>query len=143
MLSNSAKYAIKAVMYLALKSSADQKIMVKDIAKPINVPRHYIAKILQDLSKKHLISSTKGPKGGFYISKENQNTSIYDIIITVDGHERINSCLLSLKNCNSSNPCAIHHLAYPEKENILTHFKNSTIQKLAEEVKMGKSVLPL
>jgi Rrf2 family protein len=79
MFSNSAKYAIKATLYLAVKSSVDRKIMIKDIAKPINVPRHYIAKLLQNLSRKKLVSSFKGPKGGFYLSQENREVTIGEL----------------------------------------------------------------
>ncbi len=67
MFSNSSKYAIKAVLFLALNSNEDKKIMVKDIANPINVPQAYIAKLLQELSRQNVISSTRGPKGGFYL----------------------------------------------------------------------------
>ena len=66
MLSNSSKYAIKAVLFLALNTNDNKKVMVKDISEPINVPQAYIAKLLQELSRKQIISSTRGPKGGFY-----------------------------------------------------------------------------
>lgn len=143
MFSNSAKYAIKAVLYLAVHSSEDHKIMIKDIAEPINVPRHYIAKLLQDLSKKHLVSSTKGPKGGFYLDEENREVKINDILEAIDGHERIHSCLLSLQECNSENPCSLHHLVFNEKQKILNNLNRVSVGMLAEDVKQGRSVLPL
>ena len=65
MLSNSSKYAIKAVLFLSLNSSEIKWVMVKVIAKPINILQAYIAKLLQELSKQKIISSTRGPKGGF------------------------------------------------------------------------------
>ncbi|MGB5667311.1 MAG: Rrf2 family transcriptional regulator, partial [Maribacter sp.] len=80
MLSNSSKYAIKAVLYLALNSNETKKVMVKNIAGPINVPKPYIAKLLQELSKQRIISSTRGPKGGFYLDKANRKNSIMSIV---------------------------------------------------------------
>jgi Rrf2 family iron-sulfur cluster assembly transcriptional regulator len=143
MLSNSTKYAIKAALYLAVNSSEKKKIRIKDIAEPINVPKAYIAKILQDLSKKNLVSSTKGPKGGFYLSNENRQIKISQIIDAVDGEERINSCLLSLGECNSDNPCSLHHLVYKEKQKILRNFNITSLEMLSRHIKEGKSVLPL
>ena len=78
MFSNSSKYAIKAVLYLAMNSSKDEKVMAKDISEPINVPQAYIAKLLQQLSKHEIVSSLKGPKGGFYLSEKKQKTIHYE-----------------------------------------------------------------
>ena len=143
MFSNSTKYAIKAVLYLAVHSSEEKKIMIKDIAAPINVPRHYIAKILQTLSKLDLISSHKGPTGGFYLSENNKQVRISQIVNAIDGEERIHSCLLSLNECDSNNPCSLHHLAYKEKQTIIQRFEKTSLEELAKHIKSGKSVLPL
>ncbi len=58
MLSNSSKYALKAVLFLALHTDENNKMMVKDISARTNVPKAYIAKLLQELSKRNIISST-------------------------------------------------------------------------------------
>ncbi|MBO3115933.1 Rrf2 family transcriptional regulator [Winogradskyella sp. DF17] len=143
MFSNSTKYAIKAVLYLAVHSSEEQKIMIKDIAEPINVPKHYIAKILQALSKKDIISSTKGPKGGFYLTSDQLQTKVMQIIETVDGEERLNSCLLSLEKCNSDNPCSLHHLVFDEKNKINERLKMTILKDLRQHIMRGESILPL
>jgi Rrf2 family transcriptional regulator, iron-sulfur cluster assembly transcription factor len=143
MFSSTTKYAIKAVLYLAVHSSEEQKIMIKDIAKPINVPHHYIAKILQALSKINLISSQKGPKGGFYLSEQNRKNKIYEIVNAIDGEEKMTSCLLSLNECNSSNPCSLHHLLEKERQKIIKTLEKTSIETLAQHIKTGQSVLPL
>ncbi len=143
MLSNSSKYAIKAVLYLALNANEENKIVVKDIAKPINVPQPYIAKLLQDLSRKNVISSTRGPKGGFYLSEKNKSTTVIEIIHAIEGESRLDSCLLSLENCNSEKPCPLHHIAYALKTKLLENFKSRTIADLALKVKKGEAALPL
>ena len=71
MLSKSSKYAIKAVLFLAIHSSEENKVIVKDIAKPTNVPQAYIAKLLQELVKAEIVTSVRGPKGGFYLNETN------------------------------------------------------------------------
>lgn len=52
MFSNTAKYAIKACLYLAVNSNEEKKLVIKDIAEPINVPMAYIAKFCRLFLKK-------------------------------------------------------------------------------------------
>ncbi|MGB5418286.1 RrF2 family transcriptional regulator [Algibacter sp.] len=143
MLSNSSKYAVKAVLFLALHSSEDHKIMVKNIAKPINVPLAYIAKLLQELSKQNLISSTRGPKGGFYLTAENKNQSVINILKIIDGENILTGCMLSLEKCNELKPCPLHAILSPSRKKILKTLKDKTIKELALDVEMGNSFLPL
>ncbi len=143
MLSNSSKYAIKAVLFLALNSSEENKIRVKEIAEPINVPQAYIAKLLQDLSRENIISSLRGPKGGFYLTNENKNNSILNIIVVIDGDKKLKACMLSLDKCNETNPCPLHDMLNNSRDEILKKLKHKTIKDLALSVKLGKSFLPL
>jgi len=143
MFSNSSKYALKAVLYLAINSDFDNKIAVKDIAQPINVPQAYIAKLLQKLSREDIISSTRGPKGGFYLNATDKKKSIMDIINAIDGEGKLESCLLSLENCNAERPCPLHQLAYPLKTKMIMNFNKKTIEELATNIQEGHTALPL
>lgn len=143
MLSNSSKYAIKAVLFLALNSSKNNKVMVKDIARPINVPQAYIAKLLQDLVKVHIISSERGPKGGFYLNEENKNQTILSIIAVINGKEQFNACLLSLEKCNEEKPCPLHNMLNPSRNQILNSLRSKTIKDVVKEVELGNAFLPL
>ena len=143
MLSNSSKYAIKAVLFLALNASKTNKVMVKNIAKPINVPQAYIAKLLQDLAKAQIISSERGPKGGFYLDEINLTHSLMSIVNVIDGEEKLSSCILSLKHCNEEKPCPLHDILSPSRNGILNSLRTKTIKDIAMEVKSGNAFLPL
>lgn len=143
MFSNSSKYAIKAVLFLALKSSKENKVMVKDIAEPINVPQAYIAKLLQELVKANIVSSQKGPKGGFYLSEENLRNSVLDIINIIDGENKHSACMISLEACDEANPCPLHAFFSPSRNHILKTLRNQTIYDLMLSVKSGNTFLPL
>ncbi len=143
MFSNSSKYALKAVLYLAVNSDESKKILAKNISAPINVPQAYIAKLLQELSRHNIVSSTRGPNGGFYINAQNRETPLIDIITVIDGENRLNSCLLSVKNCNSEKPCPLHSFASPFRVDLLENLEKNTIGDMAKDIKSGKSFLPL
>ena len=63
MLSNACKYAIRSVLYLAIKTDESNKVGVKKIADDLESPQPFLAKLLQQLNKGNLVSSTKGPNG--------------------------------------------------------------------------------
>jgi Rrf2 family protein len=132
MLSNSSKYAIKGVLYLAVNSNEDRKIMVRDIFEMIHVPEAYLAKLLQELSRHNLISSTRGPKGGFYLSDEDRERTLMDIVRVIDGEKRIKSCVLGIKDCDMDNPCVLHKLVGANKAKFIKVLQNTTILDLVE-----------
>jgi Rrf2 family protein len=143
MISNSSKYAIKAVLYLALNSHEKKRVMVKHIAAPINVPQAYLAKLLQELSRAHIISSMKGPKGGFFLSTSDRLHSIMDIVSVIDGEKRLHACVLSLEKCNAEKPCPLHKMISPTKSKFLRQLTDKSIDEFSQEVKSGASFLPL
>jgi Rrf2 family iron-sulfur cluster assembly transcriptional regulator len=71
MLSSATKYTIRAVLYLATYTDISNKIGVKQIAEDLEIPQPFLAKLLQQLSRSKLVSSSKGPSGGFYLSEHN------------------------------------------------------------------------
>ena len=143
MLSNSSKYAIKAVLFLAIHSSKVKKILAKDISKPINVPQAYIAKLLQPLVKENIVSSAKGPNGGFYLDEVNLNKSVMNIIMVIDGEDKWNACMLSLEKCNEEKPCPMHAILSASRNKILNNLKDKTIKDVILSLKTGDSFLPV
>jgi len=132
MLSNSSKYAIKGVLYLALNSDEKHKIMVRDIFEVVHVPEAYLAKLLQELSRHNVISSTKGPRGGFYLSAEDRKRTLMDIVRVIDGEKRIKSCVLGIQDCDMDNPCVLHKLVGANKSKFLRVLQRTTILDLVE-----------
>lgn len=143
MLTNACKYAIRAVIYLALNSDTDKKLGAKQIASELDVPQAFLAKLLRKLSSDRLISSAKGPGGGFFLNKENLEKTVWDIITAIDDQQKLDDCFLGLVKCNSENPCPVHYIAAPFKEQLLNDFKKKTIAVMAEEMVENGTVITL
>jgi Rrf2 family protein len=109
MFSKTCEYAIRAMIFIAQKSKGGDKVGIKEIAKGIDSPSHFIAKILQDLGRKQMVNSLKGPNGGFYLDEESLEYSLADIVKVVDGDKLFSGCGLGLKQCSETHPCPIHH----------------------------------
>ncbi len=143
MLSNASKYAIRSILYLAIHSSETNKISAKAIAENLEISPSFLAKLLQQLTINKLVSSTKGPYGGFYLNKINSNKSVWDIIKCIDGLDKFDQCFLGLSACDDTNPCPVHFMVSPFKQKIISDFKDKTITQFTEEIKKNGSVISL
>ncbi|MBQ4913243.1 Rrf2 family transcriptional regulator [Maribacter sp. MMG018] len=143
MISNSAKYALIAVLYLAANSSEENKILAKDLSEQTGVPKAYLSKLMQELTRENLISSTRGPNGGFYMTKEECNRFLIDIITAIDGGYRLETCVLSLHKCDAKHPCPLHNLFSDSKNDFVKRLKETRIQDLVQDIKLGNSFLSI
>ena len=141
MFSKSCEYAIKAMIFVAQKSKDEVRVGVKDITKGIDAPEHFIAKILQDLVKKKLVNSVKGPNGGFYMDKLNLKSSIADIVRAIDGDGFNTNCVIGLKACSEKNPCPVHFEYKEIKKNLITMLEGNTIADFKEKLDSGNFFL--
>ncbi len=137
MLSNTSKYAIRAVIYLAVNASENKRIGIKKIAEGLGIPSPFLGKILQVLVRRRFISSTKGPHGGFGLGKDPNSISLYDIITEMDGDDLFNSCLLGAGRCDDKNSltgyCAIHGEFEEARKTLVEIYKGKTVGDLAQK----------
>nr|AWJ66267.1 Rrf2 family transcriptional regulator [uncultured bacterium] len=138
MFSNSSKYAIKALIHLVSFSSEDNKITVKHLAEATAIPQPYLSKILLQLTAKDFLSSTKGPHGGYFILKAQQENSLLDIIVEMEGKDNLRLCVLSFENCNEQNPCPIHNLVAERKDGLRYSLKNIKLKNLSDVTSLIK-----
>lgn len=137
-LSNSCKYGIRAVIYLALNDDDGRKIGIKKISHDLDIPMPFLGKILQNLARNKILVSTKGPHGGFGLNKKPEEISMLDIIKVIDGLDLFNECLIGLKSCSkkdkNSTPCPTNRKFKPIADQMYEFFKNETIGNLKNEV---------
>ncbi len=138
MFSKTTEYAIRATIYIAQKSSFDCKLGIEEISKAIDSPKSFTAKILQLLTKENrIISSIRGPNGGFYITEEAKHLPIWSVLIVTGENETLEKCLLGLKKCSSANPCPLHEGYKSIKQQLVQLFETKTIKQMAEDTNNG------
>lgn len=133
MFTHSSKYAIKALCVIVEQTSIEHKLLVKEIAEQTGIPRPFLSKILQQLSSKGYISSTKGRHGGFYIEEQQLENSLLDIIIEVEGRNRLLRCAINFENCDSENPCPIHKFIAQAKNELQENIRNIRLRDLGRK----------
>lgn len=108
MFSKTCEYAIRAVMFITRETKDGKRVGVREIAEGIDSPVHFIAKILQELSKRGIVQSLKGPTGGFYMDGNTLTHTLADIVLAIDGDKLFNGCGLGLSECSEKQPCPLH-----------------------------------
>lgn len=142
MFSKSCKYGIKAILYIAQKSQQEERVSLKDIAAATNSPTAFTAKILQTLVKANLVSSTKGPHGGFQIEKARlPKISIKQIVQAIDGNSLFEGCALGLSMCNDIKPCPVHNEFTLIRDQLNKTLESTNLLNVAIDLNKGLAVL--
>ncbi|MES2592829.1 MAG: Rrf2 family transcriptional regulator [Bacteroidota bacterium] len=144
MFSKACEYAIRATLYTAVQSSGEKRVSLKDIAKAIDSPEAFTAKILQQLSRNQIIDSVKGPNGGFSISKEKMSEiKLSQIVNAIDGDAIYKGCGLGLKACSEVFPCPVHNKFKQIRTDLKNMLENTSIAELSMSLTDGLSFLRL
>ena len=138
MLSNTCKYALRALIYIAKFSKNDHRIGIRKISEDLNLSSPFLGKILQNLVKQKVLVSTKGPNGGFNLARPPEDISLWDVVVNVDGEEYFTNCLIGLRPCkahDSSKPFCPVHFKYDELRKVTTDFyKDTSLKIIADDI---------
>ncbi|MDL5514906.1 Rrf2 family transcriptional regulator [Arenibacter sp. M-2] len=142
MFSKACEYGIKATTYIALHSLQNRRVTLKEIAKEVGSPVAFTAKILHQLAKSNIIDSTKGPSGGFQISKERiDDLTLSDIVFAIDGNSIYVSCGLGLDKCDANRPCPAHTKFAGVRKDLKQMLHSTSIFELATGLERGLTCL--
>ena len=138
MFSKACEYAIKSSIYIAQNSIAGKRVNVKEVAKAVDAPEAFTAKILQQLCREGIMESIRGKQGGFIFNDEKlAEVKIFDIVKIIDGEKILYQCGLGLKECSDENPCPVHETYKLIKENLMVMVKKYSLKDLAEKSEQG------
>src|SRR5205823_9980908 len=138
--SRSAEYAIRAFVHLAQVQDG-KYAMVKNIAEQEEIPAHFLAKILQQLARKGLLRSSKGPTGGFALRVDPGQIRLLDIVEALDGLAPYQQCAAGLLECSDTMPCSMHDSWSALRSDIMDYLEQNTIADLAKALELKKKAL--
>ncbi len=133
-------YALRGLAFLAAQEEG-KPLGIKAMADALEVPKPYMSKIMQELSRRNIINSIKGPNGGFLINENTLHTSILRVIEILDGLAVFENCTLGLSNCSEGNPCPLHAEMKVVKANLINVLENKHIADLKEDFINGKALV--
>ena len=106
MISQTGRYALRILGYLA--DHPGMWVQGREIAAATGIPANYLAKILNQLRKRGLVSSHKGWGGGFLLRERSLAVPIAEVLELIDGPQNDQGCVFELRDCDAARPCPLH-----------------------------------
>lgn len=141
MLTRTTEYAIRALIFIQARNQKGERPRLPEIAEGANAPAHYIGKILQTLVRHRVLSSAKGPGGGFFFTENAPPVTLYEVIRLLEGDAFFTQCGFGLHHCSEDNPCPAHEEYREVRALYREKVSRLTISHLAEKVNEGKAHL--
>ncbi len=138
--SKSAEYAIRAFVYLAAVPEG-KFAMARHIAAESEIPAHFLAKILQQLARHGHLKSSKGPTGGFSLTRPPASISLLDIVDAVDGIAGYKRCLGGMTECNDQAACGLHDSWKLMRSSILEYLERTSVADVAASLDQKRRAL--
>jgi Rrf2 family iron-sulfur cluster assembly transcriptional regulator len=105
MLSATADHAVRALLVLA---RARRVMRADEIATATGAPQNYMAKTLNALARAGIVSSARGPAGGFTLALPAASIPLARVVDLFDTRRTRTRCMLGNAPCDPANPCAAH-----------------------------------
>lgn len=134
MLSKSSTYAIQACAQLVAKHREKSYTPISELATELGIPYHFLKKIMAVLVQHGIIQSQRSAKGGIALVKDPHETTLFDIIESLEGTALFTECLLGLPGCGEKKPCAMHAAWAVERNRLQLMFTSTTIADVANRI---------
>ena len=129
-------YAVRCVLHLA--SAPERVAVLGEIAAERGVPRTFLAKILQRLSKAGLVKSRRGVRGGFQLSRDARTISLLHVVEAVQGPVRLNRCVSSEGGCSFRGDCPAHPVWEEASTGLARLLARYDFEKLSRREREGR-----
>lgn len=137
MISQTVEYSLRAAVALAQNGGAP--CTAQRLSEITEVPRPYLAKVMQELVRAGLVNSRRGLHGGFELARSPTHLTIWDIIEAVEPLQRIHKCPLQI-GAHSGGLCPLHRRLDDAMELVERSFRTTTLAELLQDAS-GRSPL--
>ncbi len=141
MISKGTEYAFRSLVCIEIKNRDGIRPGYRHIAREIEAPEQYTAKILQNLVRFGIIDAVRGRGGGFSLGRDAEGISVYEIIKIMEGEYFFEKCGFGLKNCSATNPCPMHDRYKVIRDAYYRLVNSESVATLADRITRGEAVI--
>jgi len=141
MFNKETEYALRSLVYIQHQNYQNLRPDIEEIAKEIEAPQAYTAKILQRMVRLGFVNSIKGKGGGFIFDESKPKITLKQLILATEGAKILEGCGFGMKYCDAENPCPLHDQFGPIRDSINRLVSEETIQSLARKTNHAFKVL--
>jgi len=109
-----------------------QRVLARDVSAHEKIPGPFLGKIFQTLVRSGLLTSSKGPGGGFALARRPDEIALFDIYQAIDGTTYLDACAVGLARCSDDTPCPLHDRWKPIRERIRMYLQSTSLKDMAE-----------
>jgi len=131
MFSQASEYALRALTELA-RTSDDDWILAGQLSEALQVPSHYLAKVLQNLARRGVLESQRGRQGGFRLARRPESITAYDVVRELDDVRMLESCIMGEGTCSDDTACPLHALWRDIRDRFVEVLRVTTLRDLAD-----------
>ena len=129
-LTTKGRYAVTAMLDLAIHHG-NGPVALADIAQRQGISLSYLEQLFSRLRKCSLVSSVRGPGGGYNLARSAHEISIAEVISAVDENVDTTRCG-GAHNCQDNGPCLTHDLWQDLSERIYDYLSHISLRELLE-----------
>src|SRR3982751_4357602 len=134
-LSKKADYALMAMKHLACKTEAgSSSTSAREIAEQYDIPIELMAKVLQRLARRGLLTSHQGTRGGYTLSKPMASISVADIIQAIDGPLTVTACSTEDEQCGQFAKCSVRDPLWKIKDRIVAALATCSLEEISADL---------
>jgi Rrf2 family transcriptional regulator, iron-sulfur cluster assembly transcription factor len=133
------EYAIRALTSLAVAPGSTSR--AEELAQSEDIPLPVLSKVLQDLVRKGLLESRRGPGGGFRLSRRLDLITLRDVVAAIDGLDPFYACVTGLPGCSDETPCPLHDMWKEMRTGLMESFEKTNLETMARAIAQKKKAL--
>lgn len=130
MFSQASEYALRALTELA-RSEKQEWVLTSQLAEQLQIPVHYLAKVLQILARRGLLESQRGRQGGFRLARSPAEVTAWDVVSELDDARALHSCIMGESECSDETACPLHSLWKTIRDRFIRMLQTTTLRDLA------------
>ena len=125
-LSSEGRYALRALIYLALLG---EQVTADRVSAEAHIPRRLLARILAKLSHAGLVQSKQGRGGGSRLARPAGKITLQEAVEAIEGPFGVIRCIMEDRACGEGAPCALHEAWEEGQQVILEYLSTQTIEE--------------
>ena len=130
-LTASSGYAIHGLAYLALKDRREVTYL-SEISAYFDIPPSYLAKVFQNLARRRLVTSYRGARGGYALSRPGNRITLREVIEIFEGKAN-SECPLLKGPCAVESRCQVYRRLAEAQRAYFEVLNQQTVADIAEE----------
>ena len=130
MFSQASEYALRALTELA-RCEPEKWVLTGELAELLELPVHYLGKVLQNLARKGILESQRGRQGGFRLAESPDDITVFDVVRELDDIRSLETCVMGEASCSDDTACPLHGLWKGIRDRFVDSLQTTTLKDLA------------